>query len=460
MTSSQGTVSSLAAQLPGFDPSPAINAVENQLANYLNTPTADILGQLGLPVPPGMPASGPIPGLPEIPGLPNGGNLFESLNADIMVQPLLDALGTLGTGLSEAFDPTEMLSTITSAISSIGQSLTSVISAMKSGWSGNSAEAAGKQATSLGKDGVNVAQQSTKIKSTVAEAGVDTTTTEAELMEILTTFQAAAAAGAGLMVTGAGPAVLIAAATEAISRTMVVMGLHKGKMAVNTAKVAADGTPVDITNASQVPTEFLTAAVQVGTGLAQTGVGFAGTAFKTGQKTVKAVTDAGAKFNESMQKAQKEAAGDGKPPTPGGGGAASPSGSRTGGGGGGGKIGGGGGGGGGGISAAAAMPLAARAEISGAPANPASGAGRSGASVATAGVAGGPMGGGPMGGAPMGGAGAGAGKGEGSGHTAASFLHTAQGGDDIVGEFADVAPAVIGETDNQQVISPDIDLRI
>ena len=66
----------------------------------------------------------------------------------------------------------------------------------------------------------------------------------------------------------------------------------------------------------------------------------------------------------------------------------------------------------------------------------------------------------PMSGMGSAGAGAGAGKGTGSGHTAADFLHTSESGSEIVGDFADVAPAVIGEKDDDTEARPDIDLRI
>ena len=73
-----------------------------------------------------------------------------------------------------------------------------------------------------------------------------------------------------------------------------------------------------------------------------------------------------------------------------------------------------------------------------------------------AGVAGG---GGMMGGGGMApGAGAGRAGADGSGHNAATFLHTSDQGDEIVGDLGNVAPPVIGEVDPHD--SPDIELRI
>ena len=71
--------------------------------------------------------------------------------------------------------------------------------------------------------------------------------------------------------------------------------------------------------------------------------------------------------------------------------------------------------------------------------------------VAPVGVGGAPM----MGGAPTG---RGGNAGGGKSHNAAAFLHTADQGDEIIGDLGGVAPAVIGA--RQTIPSPDIDLKI
>jgi hypothetical protein len=48
--------------------------------------------------------------------------------------------------------------------------------------------------------------------------------------------------------------------------------------------------------------------------------------------------------------------------------------------------------------------------------------------------------------------------GSGSGHKAASFLHTSDQGDDIVGDLGSVAPPVVGQVDASEV--PDVELRL
>jgi hypothetical protein len=66
-------------------------------------------------------------------------------------------------------------------------------------------------------------------------------------------------------------------------------------------------------------------------------------------------------------------------------------------------------------------------------------------------MAGSPM----MGGAPMA---AGGKAGIDGRHSAASFLHTSDQGDEIVGDLGNVAPPVIGQPEANH--SPDIELRI
>src|ERR1700733_4253124 len=97
----------LAQALPGFDPGPVIDAHELNLADYLNQPVHNILARLGLP---GVPQAAPPAGTPNTktptdsasphgggaPGGPQGGML--SSLASMLIQPVTEALGTLGSG--------------------------------------------------------------------------------------------------------------------------------------------------------------------------------------------------------------------------------------------------------------------------------------------------------------------------------------------------------------------------
>lgn len=467
MASPTEAVAAAATQMPGYDPGPVIGAIESRLDEYLNTPTGEILSRLGLPVPPGIPTPGPIPGLPALPGLPTGGNTLASIDGGALIQPVLDALGTLGSGVFEALDPTKIFESITSAFSSVALSLPTVISAMQQGWQGEGADAAAMKTAQLGKDGTEVGVQSGKIKGNVVQAGVDTKTTEAHLLEIISQFEATMAVALPQIVTPWGQAMAVAAATDAITRTTAVMGVHKGLMAVNTAEVAADGAPVSVTNAPQVPTEMLSSMVQMGTGLIQPAFGVVEQVFSAGEKIVQSSVQAGTKIGEAIDKAQHKTSTDTDTSTsttaaPVGLGAGGPAG--MGGGGGGSKPTGAGGGGGGGVGVSpVSAPPSSRTTPSGTPPTEESsttGQQRTAAATTASATTTGNGGYAPMSGMGSAGAGAGAGKGAGSGHTAADFLHTSESGSEIVGDFADVAPAVIGEKDDDTEARPDIDLRI
>ncbi|WHU48583.1 hypothetical protein QNM97_06185 [Gordonia sp. L191] len=467
MASPTEAVAAAATQMPGYDPGPVIGAIESRLDEYLNTPTGEILSRLGLPVPPGIPTPGPIPGLPALPGLPTGGNTLASIDGGALIQPVLDALGTLGSGVFEALDPTKIFESITSAFSSVASSLPTVISAMQQGWQGEGADAAAMKTAQLGKDGTEVGVQSGKIKGNVVQAGVDTKTTEAHLLEIISQFEATMAVALPQIVTPWGQAMAVAAATDAITRTTAVMGVHKGLMAVNTAEVAADGAPVSVTNAPQVPTEMLSSMVQMGTGLIQPAFGVVEQVFSAGEKIVQSSVQAGTKIGEAIDKAQHKTSTDtdtstSTTATPVGLGAGGPAG--MGGGGGGSKPTGAGGGGGGGVGVSpVSAPPSSRTAPSGTPPTEEStnsGQQRTAAATTASATTTGNGGYAPMSGMGSAGAGAGAGKGAGSGHTAADFLHTSESGSEIVGDFADVAPAVIGEMDDDTEARPDIDLRI
>src|SRR5262245_50764510 len=125
----------LAESIPGFNPTPVINASDKQLTDYLATPTQQILDQLGLqrlPSParaaPGAPAN---PGGPITPVDPIG-----------LIGPVVNALGTLGTGQFPGIDPTSALNGISNVFDGTSGPLLQALGAVGQGWRGASRAAA------------------------------------------------------------------------------------------------------------------------------------------------------------------------------------------------------------------------------------------------------------------------------------------------------------------------------
>jgi hypothetical protein len=433
--------SNLAHGLSGVDPHSVIDAHESHLADYLNQPVHDILARLGLPP---LAAAAPPPGAPDAttPAAPPN-----PMDPSQLIQPVTDALGTLGSGQFGNSDPTQMFQGISQALESAGQSVQQALSSLGSAWQGNTASAAGTQTNATLADGQKVASQATDLNASLSSAVATVAQAQAQLMAIINEFAAKMAAIGPNIVFPWGIAAAIEAANEAITSTTEVMTETQTSLGALAQQTTAAGSPVNMTHAPQLDAgsamiggpasaassaaapalgQLLEPMMEIGTSLispAMEGVSAITSAVKPGAANAPALGGA-------------PGAND---PAPGGSpGAVLPGGA------------GGGGVGGGGIGPAGTVQARLAAP---------NGVGAENTPPAEETVAARPMPtgmtGGPMGGA-MGGAGARAAA-NGS-HTAASFLHTTDQGDEVVGDLGNVAPPVIGGTD--AATSPDIELRI
>lgn len=406
---------------PALDPASVIAAQEHGLAEYLNRPVQEILAQLGYPPFPAAPPAPP-PGTEPPPPPPAGA----PLDPGALIQPVTDALGTLGTGMFEAIDPTQMFSSIAKAVDSSGSTVGPALNGLAGNWEGAGADAATAKTTEALRNGEQVAAQATEIRNSVTTATAAVKQAEARLLEIIAHFQATVAAIGPNIIFPWGQAALLAAATEAVTRASETMTELQAMLAGESAAVSRAGAPVAVTEAPQASTDMMSQ--------------FFGALSKGAQSGMKSATDMASSLGESaanspttavpgaattaapMSKATKSSAG-----TSGG-------------------IGGGGGGGGGGaggantLSARSAPPMPAVSDDAARTA-PAGGARPAGAGAGMF-----PPG---MMGAPM--AGAHGGRPGGGDHSPADFLHTAENGREIVGDLGTAAPPVLGETEAPKV---------
>jgi hypothetical protein len=114
--------------LSGFDPTLVMNAGEQRLADYLAMPTNQILNQLGLGLPTAA-AAAPASAMPSM----NPGNAMSALNPAQLISPVVQALGTLGTGQFGGLDPTSMLSGISNAFEGTSGPMQQALSAVGQG---------------------------------------------------------------------------------------------------------------------------------------------------------------------------------------------------------------------------------------------------------------------------------------------------------------------------------------
>ncbi|MCZ8380195.1 hypothetical protein O6P37_15080 [Mycobacterium sp. CPCC 205372] len=401
---------------PALDPASIIAAQEHGLAEYLNRPVQEILAQLGYPPFPPPPAT--VPPNAEPPPPPAGA----PLDPGALIKPVTDALGTLGTGMFEALDPTQMFSGIAKAVDSSSSTVAPALNGLGGNWEGAGADAATVKTAAALRNGEQVAAQATDIRNSVATATAAVKQAEVRLLEIIARFQATVSAIGPNIIFPWGQATLIAAATEAVTRATETMTELQAMLAGESASVSRAGAPVAVTEAPQAGSDMMSQLVGALSKGAQSGV----------QTATDMASSLGGAAADSPASAMAGAAPASAPLSKAGGSSAGTSGG----------MGGGGGGGGGAntLSARSAPPMPAVSEDV-ARTTPAGGArpGGSGAGMYPPGMMGAPMAG-AQGGRPGGGD-----------HNPADFLHTAENGREIVGDLGTAAPPVLGETEAPKV---------
>jgi hypothetical protein len=431
--------------ISGFDPTGVLDAHDISLSDYLNEPVHDILRRLGL-----SPAVGDQTPSPATDHAADGGAAPEAaagpgspLDPSQLIQPVTEALGTLGSGQFGNTDPTQIFQTITQTLESAGQSVQQALSSLPAGWQGDAANAAGAKTSAALANGVDVAQQADGLRESLTAAVASVSQAQARLIGIVNEFWAKIAAIGPSIIFPWGIAAAIAAANEAITQTADVMTETQSTLATQAGQVTAAGAPVTMTATPDVggamsalggPVAATAAAspatglqalsplLQAASGLASPVAQGVGAVTQAAQSAAKAAPPP-----TEPKKDDPQAAGTGAPIRAaagvGGSGAGSAATSRV------------------------STPLTPLATDT-----PEATRGDAAVAAPPASAGGAPM----PGGAPIGAAGR---AGAGNRHYApASFLHTSDQGDEIVGDLGSAAPAVVGASDAIHV--PDVELRI
>lgn len=401
---------------PNSESPGALDAAHLNLDGYLNEPVREILARLGL-------ASNEEPAHPvgDAPGDGGAGGFDPSQ----MIQPVTDALGSLGSGELGQPDPTQSFDGINQTLESVGQQVQQALSGLGADWQGDASTAAQATTQAALADGTKVSDQAATLRSSLATATAAVQNAQARLIEIINVYWAKIAAIGPSIIFPWGIAAAIAAAAEAVTSAGEVMAETRSALAAETATVTAAGAPVDVTTAPGTGGPGMNSLVQL-----------ISTATSPVAQAIGSASSASVPSGAAMAPAEAS-------------GVVASSGPR-----GGGASGGGAGALRGGLSAlataSAARPLGAAHPSTEATTSVQATSTRSGVEAAAAGA---PMAGG--GAPPMSQQGK---AGVGSGHSAADFLHTSDQGGEIVGDLGRVAPPVIGEKD--PLDSPGVGLRI
>lgn len=440
----------LAPSVSGADATPVISAGEQRLSDYLAMPTQHILDQLRQQTSSNAAAATPSGQSLSNASMPaNPGGAINPVNPSSLISPVINALGTLGTGQFAGTDPTSMLNGITNAFSAASGPVQQALSAVQQGWLGESSAAAATKTNAALANGADVATQATGLQHSLSAAAADVAQARVQLIAIINEFEATVAAIGINIIFPWGWAAVLAAAAQAVTQAAQVVTETQTSLAAQASAVSAIGAPVAVAALPQLGGSMagqLSSALGGSTGStsamsmlsplmyaasagispamsAASAAGNAGGASGAATGTLADATDADPKA--PAEPGAGKSGGHGGPVLPVGGGA----------------------------SGASGGALVSRVTSPSAPAVVETATAAPSAAVRPAAAAMPMTGAGAMG-APL----SGAGHANGAAHTAASYLHTSDQGGKVVKDSSTVAPPVIGEADPND--APDIELRI
>ncbi len=338
-----------------------------------------------------------------------------------------------------------MFDSISQTLESAGQSVQQAMSALGGTWQGDAATAATAKTTDALAKGAEVSSQATDLSASLSTVTASVRQAEVRLIEIINEFFAKLAAIGPSIIFPWGIAAAIEAATHAVTMSVEVITDTQTTLAAEAGQTAAAGQPVAAVAAAPETGALLASTAAPAASAATPGLGQAfGPLLQMATGLASPAMEGVSTVTGAVQNAAKTAPpgppeddkpADGEP-------GVGPMGAVHGRAGAGGPASAGPGG------HPPLRPAQLNAAIAGEPTTPPAGGPR----VSSApGMGGAPM----MGGGPLAHA---AKSSAGSGHNAASFLHTSDQGGEIVGDLGSVAPPVIGEMDVRHL--PDVELRI
>ncbi|GAA5076948.1 hypothetical protein [Nocardia iowensis] len=181
-----------------------------------------------LPALPADPVSALMQGV-AVPALPG---------VDMLIKPILDLLGSFGTGVIGALDPTAILSQSSKVIEmamQVGKGSMTTVEQLWQSQAARNAQAASQQANVEGQEtskrGIDISELTQRAAAVVQQGN-------AQLLTIASSFATQATAMAPVILTPPAQATLMASATEHLGRAVGVVNATRGDLAGKTGELS------------------------------------------------------------------------------------------------------------------------------------------------------------------------------------------------------------------------------
>ncbi|MGK8523098.1 hypothetical protein ACRS6B_16750 [Nocardia asteroides] len=219
---------------------PVLDAALDQAQGVLNGTLADAPSAVAATVNQAATAAAALPPLPADPvaALLQGAALPALPGVDVLMKPILDLLGSFGTGVIGAFDPTAILSQSSKIIEMAMQVGKGSIGTVEQLWQSQAARNAQAASQQANVEGQETSQRGIDISELTQRAAAVVQQGNAQLLGIASSFATQATALAPVILTPPAQATLIASATEHLGHAVGVVNATRGDLAGKTAELS------------------------------------------------------------------------------------------------------------------------------------------------------------------------------------------------------------------------------
>ncbi|NLU81840.1 C40 family peptidase [Rhodococcus sp. HNM0569] len=186
---------------------------------------------------------------------------------DALAAPILQLLGSFGSGVMPTGGPSDALTASSAAIDAVHDTGRTGVSSVYGAWQGDAGTGALVKTEEAQRAAAHASDRGNDIAVVLADASEIVRAGTAELQAILRSFVDLAVAAGPVLFTPAGQAMLVAAALDHLSRATAVVTRVRGELSEQTAKMTAlapadagPEAPTDSAPATTAPAASTTAA--------------------------------------------------------------------------------------------------------------------------------------------------------------------------------------------------------
>jgi cell wall-associated NlpC family hydrolase len=165
-----------------------------------------------------------------------------------LIAPVVNALGTLGTGQFSGIDPTQILRGVSGVFDRTAPPLQRARGALSEDWRGASAAAVDTKTRAAVANGAAVATQADGLRDNLSTAAAAVGQARTRMIDVIDEYRSTLAAIGPNIATPAGRQAAVAAANQASKDSTAIMTDLQRTLGVQAKEVSKIGTPVPVTD--------------------------------------------------------------------------------------------------------------------------------------------------------------------------------------------------------------------